>query len=349
MKEKTNKSIKPKKITKPKKPKKPTKPTKPKKPTKPTKATKPKKRGRKPKNKTNVIITKPKKRGRKPKGGKIVTKESLNEKQNLENKPNIILQLKCFTRELNNNLHYFSLPNNNIESWNINSKKNQNMNYENFVISYPVDTSQEFNNSNDMDDDNCITNKKEIWNKLRLLKYKLHNNDVSDKKSDCFWCTYPFSNPPIFIPRHHRKGTVEVYGCFCSPECAVAFLKNELIDSTTRWERYALLNNIYGQIYDYKKNIKPAPNPFYTLDKYYGNLSIQEYRKLLLNDRLLLVVDKPLTKIMPELYEENNEIPMVYSDILSELPNKNKIKKFRLQRNKKKTSKKSILKEKFNI
>jgi len=223
------------------------------------------------------------------------------------------------------------------------------MNYENFVISYPVDTSQEFNNSNDMDDDNCITNKKEIWNKLRLLKYKLHNNDVSDKKSDCFWCTYPFSNPPIFIPRHHRKGTVEVYGCFCSPECAVAFLKNELIDSTTRWERYALLNNIYGQIYDYKKNIKPAPNPFYTLDKYYGNLSIQEYRKLLLNDRLLLVVDKPLTKIMPELYEENNEIPMVYSDILSELPNKNKIKKFRLQRNKKKTSKKSILKEKFNI
>jgi hypothetical protein len=122
-----------------------------------------------------------------------------------------------------------------------------------------------------------------------------------------------------------------------------------LIDSTTRWERYALLNNIYGQIYDYKKNIKPAPNPFYTLDKYYGNLSIQEYRKLLLNDRLLLVVDKPLTKIMPELYEENNEIPMVYSDILSELPKKNKKKKFRLQRNKKKTSKKSILKEKFNI
>ena len=69
---------------KPNKPTKPTKPTKPKKPKKPKKPTKPKKRCRKPKNKTNVIITKPKKRGRKPKGGKIVTKESLNEKQNLE-------------------------------------------------------------------------------------------------------------------------------------------------------------------------------------------------------------------------------------------------------------------------
>ena len=53
------------------------------------------------------------------------------------------------------------------------------------------------------------------------------------------------------------------------------------------WERYALLNNIYGKVYNYETNIKPAPSPFYTLDKYYGNLTIQEYRKLLKNDTLL--------------------------------------------------------------
>ena len=46
---------------------------------------------------------------------------------------------------------------------------------------------------------------------------------------------------------------------------------------------------------------------FYTLDKFYGNLSIQEYRKLLKNDRLLLVVDKPLTRSLPELHEDNDE------------------------------------------
>ena len=46
-------------------------------------------------------------------------------------------------------------------------------------------------------------------------------------------------------------------------------------------------------------------NPLYTLNKYYGNLTIQEYRKLFENDTLLMIVDKPMSKILPELYEEN--------------------------------------------
>ena len=115
------------------------------------------------------------------------------------------------------------------------------------------------------------------------------------------------------------------------------------------WERYALLNNIYSKIYNYTKNIKPAPNPYYTLDKYYGNLTIQEYRKLLSNDRLLFVVDKPLTKIMPELYEENNETPAIYSDILSTANIADHTKKYRLQRKTKTSSKKRILEETFNL
>ena len=43
------------------------------------------------------------------------------------------------------------------------------------------------------------------------------------------------------------------------------------------------------------------------LNKYYGNLSIQEYRSLLKNERLFLIVDKPLTRILPELHEDNDE------------------------------------------
>ena len=53
-----------------------------------------------------------------------------------------------------------------------------------------------------------------------------------------------------------------------------------------------------------------------TIKKFYGNLSIQEYRKLLNNERILMVVDKPMTKVLPELYEENNEIPNIFQDIL---------------------------------
>ena len=67
-----------------------------------------------------------------------------------------------------------------------------------------------------------------------------------------------------------------------------------------RFERYALLNHIYCKIYDYSRNIKPAPDPYYTLDRYCGNLSIQEYRRLLKSERVLLVVDKPLTRSLPE-------------------------------------------------
>ena len=152
--------------------------------------------------------------------------------------------------------------------------------------------------------------------KLELLKNKLRHNNVSDKKSSCFWCTYPFDNPAVYIPMSYTDHCYNVYGCFCSPECAVAYLKKENIDNSTLWERYSLLNNVYSKIFDYNKNIKPAPNPYYTLDKFYGNLSIQEYRKLLKNDRLLMIVDKPMTKILPELYEENNEIPNVFLNLL---------------------------------
>ena len=81
----------------------------------------------------------------------------------------------------------------------------------------------------------------------------------------------------------------------------------ENIDSSSKFERYYLLNNIYSKIYNYTKNIKPAPNPYYMLNKYYGNLTIQEYRSLLSNERLFFVVDKPLTRVLPELHEDNDD------------------------------------------
>jgi hypothetical protein len=164
------------------------------------------------------------------------------------------------------------------------------------------------NNNNKYDYDNKSKNDiKNIWKKLKILENDLHTNNICDKKSACFWCTYDFDNPPIHIPKHYIKNSFEVYGCFCSPECATAYLMGEHIDSSSKFERYHLLNNIYAKIYDYTKNIKPAPNPYYMLDKYYGNLSIQEYRSLLRNERLFLIVDKPLTRILPELHEDNDD------------------------------------------
>jgi len=184
---------------------------------------------------------------------------------------------------------------------------------------------------------------KDVWKKLKALEHNLHVNNISDKKSACFWCTCEFDNPPIYIPKSYMKETYNVYGCFCSPECAVAHLMEENIDSSAKFERYHMVNHIYTKVYNYTKNIKPAPNPYYLLDKFYGNLSIQEYRLLLRNERLFLIVDKPLTRILPELHEDNDDF-IINNKIIPS--NTYQIKK-KVQR--KQQSKNTILNEKFGF
>lgn len=205
-----------------------------------------------------------------------------------------------------------------------------------------------YNNDDDDydDEDDEVDNKtcsKNVWRKLKQLEHNLHINNVNNKKSACFWCTCDFDNPPVYVPKHYINGTYHVYGCFCSPECGVAHLMNEPIDSSAKFERYHLLNHIYSKIYDYKKNIKPAPNPYYMLEKFYGNLSIQEYRSLLRNERLFLIVDKPLTRILPELHEDNDDFILNNKIIASN----NYQLKSRMQ--KKKPSKGLIMNEKFGL
>jgi hypothetical protein len=163
-----------------------------------------------------------------------------------------------------------------------------------------------------VDDDTKV-----VWKKLKNLEYHLHKNTISTNKSACFWCTYDFDNPAVYLPKYVFKETYHVYGCFCSPECATAYLMNETLEPSIKFERYSLLNNLYGKVYNYTKNIKPAPLPYYLLNKYYGNLTIQEYRDLFKNDKLYLTIDKPLTKIYPEIHEDNEEFILNNKIIIS--------------------------------
>ena len=312
----------------------------------------PKKRGRKPKKKENVPKPPPKKRGRKPKGGKIIKKNTKINENSITPPPNVVLHLKCSSNDL------LSQNNFNITDYNPNVENpiayNINTNTKMFELQYEEIKTQEKPQYNNIilkkekpKQEECV-NTKEIWDKLNKLKRNLRTNNVSDKRSACFWCTYEFDNPAVHIPKQYNGDCLEVYGCFCSPECALSYLKNEQIDDSTKWERYSLLNNVYSKIYDYEKNIKPAPNPHYMLDKYYGNLSIQQYRKLLSKERIYMVVDKPMTKILPELYEENNEIPNVYNNLLDKTKQTN-VKNFRLKRSQTKQTKSNALSNTFNL
>lgn len=327
----------------------------------------------------NVVVKPPpKKRGRKPKGGKII-QQNLHAAPKKQENPNIILHLKCSMKDLAENSD-FHMKNNTIESFtfgkndlayeviessyetpNMSTISNKNNNFQQV---YSIESDLLPNNSdnttsisrlnnkyaNGVVDDNCDT--KEIWRKLKLLEQNLHVNNISDKKSACFWCSHDFDNPSIYIPKHYIKDTYHVYGCFCTPECAVAHLMNENTDSSTKFERYHLMNHIYSKIYDYTKNIKPAPDPHYMLDKFYGNLTIQEYRALLKSERLFLIVDKPLTRILPEFHEDNDEF-IINNKIIPS--NNYQIKKKNMQSssqstlNKKRAHKGAIVNEKFGL
>jgi hypothetical protein len=150
---------------------------------------------------------------------------------------------------------------------------------------------------------------KEIMKKINRLKYSFHNGETIQMKLNhkcaCFWDTCEFDGPIYYLPIMIVNGVFHVSGCFCSPECALAALLKEQLDTSTKFERIHLLHLLYGS--SSNKGFKPAPNPNYLLDKYYGNLTIDEYRSLLKGPQMIHIVNKPLTHILPELYEDNND------------------------------------------
>jgi len=325
-----------------------------------------------------------KKRGRKPKGGKLVIKQP----EQIIKPPvisNIILHLKCSLNDLHEYNDKLTKLVTDPMSYNpsippaIMTYNEDNIQFSKYDITISDDNKKDNDNAanntyaydNDMTvktvcsncmgnsqanptfltDDEINTSMKDINAKLKKLKINLYKNNLGDKKSACFWCTYDFDNHPCYIPKYEMDATIFGYGSFCRPECAVAYLMKENIDDSTKFERYHLLNQIYSKVYDYKKNIKPAPNPFYLLEKYYGNMTIQEYRKLLKTEHMLLVIDKPLTRILPELHEDNeNMVLNIYGGTKTTSTVPNGI--YKVKRQSEKTqgpSKSAIMRDKFGL
>jgi hypothetical protein len=262
--------------------------------------------------------TKHKKRGRKPKGGKIVEVAQL-EKNIVNIKSNVILHLKCFLKDIDetNNISKYesiSTSNSKLLFSSIDSNHIDELN----AFHDPVENNDLNNNNHhpivtDNDGIETISNNNNILppstiQKLKELEIILKHDLTNDKKSCCFYCTESFDNIPIRIPKYILNGYIYVYGCFCQPECGVGFLmNNELLMSSVKFERLSLMNYVYGKIFNYEYNIKPSPNPYYTLDKFLGNLPIKEYRKLAKSNQFFVVIDKPITRSLPELHNDNDD------------------------------------------
>ena len=173
--------------------------------------TKGKKRGRKPKNAVNgenkKIKPPPKKRGRKPKGGKILKNIKDPNKNKIMKKTNIILHLKC---------SFLNLKKMNIQLRSLNHLLNIQNNKQTLNLT-EINKHEEDQN-----------NKKDIWEKITHLKKKMHFNDVSDKDLTVFGAHVHLIIHNLYT-KQERNGLMEVYGCFCSPECAVVFKREQLI------------------------------------------------------------------------------------------------------------------------
>jgi len=107
----------------------------------------------------------------------------------------------------------------------------------------------------------------------------------------CFWCAHAFTWKPSVIPEREEKGVYRIYGNFCSPSCAMAFLLNESLDTHVRWERIALLHRLYGKNYK-SHRIFPAPTRE-SLTLFGGPVTIEQYRATIEQEKIRIDIQTP--------------------------------------------------------
>lgn len=168
----------------------------------------------------------------------------------------------------------------------------------------------------------------------------------------CFWCSHTFEGMPCIIPQREEKGIYRVYGNFCCPECAVAYLLEESLDSTTRWERMALLHRIYGAYYNHKR-IFPAPARC-SLKIFGGPMTIQSYRNTMRERKVRVDIQiPPMVSILGSLDTKpidfyDSSLRTTFSPLLQEsLPKAEE--NLRLKRTKPLKDKESTLDSVMNI
>ena len=142
----------------------------------------------------------------------------------------------------------------------------------------------------------------------------------------CFWCCHSFALQPVAIPSHILDEVWHMYGNFCSPECATAYLFKERIDSHVQWERYALLNSLYAEDAEVgvgaPRGVRPAP-PREVLRMFGGSMDISEFRALVHEKRLRMdVLTPPMVSIIQtmdtkpiDFYDQNLKNVFIRNDI----------------------------------
>lgn len=177
----------------------------------------------------------------------------------------------------------------------------------------------------DQESSNVLENVKEepasdlkVLELLKDFEEKNKNNEwPSNTSISCYWCCHKFDNAPFGIPINYKNNKFEVFGCFCSLECAAMhnFRENDNIDEM--WERYNLINLMCRELKlgDY---VKPAPDRL-ALKMFGGFLEIDKFREYFKTNKIININFPPMTSISQQLeeineYELNSDLKYVPID-----------------------------------
>jgi hypothetical protein len=244
------------------------------------------------------------KRGRKPKyvyssyDVTTVNDESANTSNQIVDDENVIVRLNISSDVLTNEMaNVVSSSNNEEHPYAYNHDTYSNISNINDVLSSQPDTIIEKKNKNE--------GNPKVVNVLNEFAEKNKNNEWPLNTSiSCYWCVHRFDNAPFGIPINYKKETFEVFGCFCSLECAAAYNFSENKSQDEMWERYQLIN-LMSRRMKLGNLVKCSP-PRLSLKIFGGNMDIEAFRNLGKTNKILNVNFPPMSSITQQLEEIND-------------------------------------------
>lgn len=139
---------------------------------------------------------------------------------------------------------------------------------------------------------------------LKDFEQKNKNNEWPANTSiACYWCCHSFCNAPVGIPVSFHKDHFEVFGCFCSLECAAAynFKSHESVDEM--WERHNLIQLLSRKMGN-SNVIRPAPDRL-SLKMFGGFMTIEDFRGYTNCNKLIHLNFPPMTSLTQQIEEVN--------------------------------------------
>ncbi len=137
----------------------------------------------------------------------------------------------------------------------------------------------------------------------------------------CYWCCHAFKTIPCFIPCSLKNNVYEVYGNFCSFNCALSF--NFHSNDVNYGERSLLIQDLYYKLYGFdapKLTFAPSKE---VLEMFGGSVTIEEYRNSFTSIDDYKISFPNIVFIIPQLMEEKK---MTFMQKPVELPKNQVIK-----------------------